>query len=198
MRTDACGRRLRFERAPKDTNLVLRERDYVLFEAIHRHGPLPAHYLYEFTKSYHRSELHLKHRLTKLYHGLTDGTHYLERPPQQYQSFMARAQMGIYDLAPAGKVALAEAGRLPPFGGDRADQFLHRFMTACVSASIELTSKKIGIRYVHRSEIFSHVRCPEETRRAPNPMYLPAQGRRLIPDDLFGLDYGGKYRFLRR
>src|SRR5690242_2719245 len=126
MPMDACGRRLRFERTPKDTGLVLKERDYALFEAIHRHGPLPAQYLYEFTKSHHRSELHLKHRLTKLYHGLTDGTHFLERPPQQYQSFRAKAQMGIYDVAPAAKTLLAEAGRLSPFIGERTDPFVHR------------------------------------------------------------------------
>jgi hypothetical protein len=195
MRTDTRGRRLRFERAPKDASFVLKERDLILFETIHKHGPLPSNYLYEFTRTHNKSELHLKHRLTKLYHGLTDGTYFLERPPQQYQSFLARAQKSIYDLAPSAKILLAETGRLSPFVGERTDHFLHRFMSACVSASIELACKKADIRYINRQEIFSHEKCPEQTRRATNPMVLPVKGKHLVADNLFGIDYGGQFRF---
>lgn len=195
MPIDARGRRLPFERTPKDDAFTLTERDLALFEAIHRHGPLSSNYLFEFARRFNGSELHLKHRLTKLFHGLNDGTYFLERPPQQYQSLLARAQHSIYDLAPAAKILLSEAGRLSPYVPERTDHFLHRFMAACVSSSIELTCRKAGIRYIHRHEIFSHERCPERTRRASNPLSIPASGTCLIPDDLFGLDYGGKYRF---
>jgi hypothetical protein len=194
MQTDTCGRRSRFERSPKDRELVLKERDLAIFEVLHRHGPLPSNYLFEYTRA-SGSELHLKHRLTKLYHGLTDGMYFLERPPQQYQSFLARAQPSIYDLASFAKILLAESGRLSPYVGNRTDPFLHRLMTACVAASIELTSRKAGIRYIHRHEIFSHTKCPEETRRSANPLSIPGNGKRIVPDDLFGIDYGGKYRF---
>jgi hypothetical protein len=195
MRTDSRGRRLRFERSPKDKSLALQARDLAIFEAIHRHGPLPSNYLFPFTREYSRSELHLKHRLTKLYHGLSDGPHFLDRPPQQYQSFMARAQSSIYDLAPPAKVLLAEAGRLSRYVITRTDPFLHRLMSACVSASVELACRSTGIRYIHRHDIFSHSKCPEQTRCSPNPLSLSAGGKRIVPDDLFGIDYGGKFRF---
>jgi len=195
MRTDSRGRRLRFERAPKDELIVLSDRDLAVFEAIHRHGLLPSNYLFEFVRSHYRSDLHFKHRLTKLYHGLLDGTYFLERPPQQYRSFLARAQESIYDLAPAGRIALAEAGRLSPYVGQRSDHFLHQYMAACISASIELTAQRNGLRFIHRHEIFSHEKCPLETKRSRNPLLLPSGRTHLIPDDLFGLDYGGKFRF---
>ena len=194
MQTDICGRRARYERCPKDTGLVLKERDLAIFEVLHRHGPLPSNYLFEYTRAF-GSELHLKHRLTKLYHGLMDGTYFLERPPQQYQSFLARAQPSIYELAPVAKLLLAEVGRLSPHLDNRTDAFLHRFMAACVSASIELASRRMGIRYIHRHEIFSHTKCPETTRRSANPLSVAANGKRIVPDDLFGIDYGGRYRF---
>lgn len=195
MRTDICGRRLRFERSPKDKSIALTERDLALFEVIHRHGPLPSNYLFEFTRGLGGSELHLKHRLTKLYHGLTNGTYFLERPPQQYQNYLARAQYGIYDLSPAAKVLLAEAGRLSPCIRNRTDPFVHRFMTACVSASLELACIRAGIRYVHRTDVFSHPKCPERTKCASNPLSVPVHGKQIIPDELFGLDYGGRFRF---
>lgn len=194
MQTDICGRRVRFERCPNDSAFVVKKRDLAIFEVLHRHGPLPSNYLFEYTRTF-GSELHLKHRLTKLYHGLTDGTYFLERPPQQYQSFLARAQPSIYDVAAAGRVLLAESGRLSPYLGNRTDPFLHRFMTACVSASMELASRRVGIRFIHRHEIFSHTKCPEATRCSANPLSIPANGKRIVPDDLFGLDYRGKYRF---
>ena len=195
MRTDTRGRRLRFERNPKDNAFAVTERDLVLLEAIHRHGPLPSNYLFEFTRACCASELHLKHRLTKLYHGLTDGTYFLERPSQQYQNFLARAQHCIYDLGPGAKILLAEAGRLSPYIRNRSDPFVHRFMTGCVSASIELACIRAGIRYLHRADIFAHPKCPDATRRAENPLSLGANGKPTIPDELFGLDYGGKFRF---
>lgn len=194
MQTDTCGRRLRFERSPKDGAFALKDRDLAIFEVLHQHGPLPSNYLFEYTRAF-GSELHLKHRLTKLYHGLTDGTFFLERPPQQYQSFLARAQPSIYELASVAKVILAESGRISPYLGNRTDPFIHRFMAACVSASIELASRRVGMRYIHRHEIFSHAKCPEATRRSSNPLSIPANGKRIIPDGLFGIDYGGKYRF---
>lgn len=195
MRTDSRGRRHRFGRSPKDRSIALTERDLTLFELIHRHGPLPSNYLFEFTRGLGGSELHLKHRLTKLYHGLANGTYFLERPLQQYQNYLARAQHGIYELSPAAKVLLAEAGRLSPYIRNRSDPFVHRFMSACVSASIALACTRAGIRYLDRTDIFSHPKCPERTKCASNPLTVGVHGKQIIPDELFGLDYGGRFRF---
>ena len=52
MKTDALNRRLRFAPPnPQVSRLVLTDLDYLVFEAINRHGPLPTHYLFEFVRT---------------------------------------------------------------------------------------------------------------------------------------------------
>lgn len=70
MKTDALNRRLRFAKPnPVVARLQLTERDFLLFAAINRHGPLPSHYLFELTRHQARSFKHLQYRLTELYNG---------------------------------------------------------------------------------------------------------------------------------
>lgn len=193
-KTDALDRRLRFAPPnPVVSRLVLTERDFLIFEAINRHGPLPSHYLYEFTKHEARSFKHLQYRLTELYNGDRAGA-YLTRPPQQFAGFEARYQHLVYDLTPKGKVVLAEQGRLARFSPKRIDPFLHQLMGACVAASIELTAPAKGLRYIPREEILTHLKCPAETRDGPKPLSITAStnGQKAVfPDDLFGLEYPG-------
>ena len=68
-------------------------------------------------------------------------------------------------------------------------------MTACITASIELAAQEASFRFISQEEIFSHTKCPESTRRAKNPLELPALMSTLIPDQLFGIEYQGKFRF---
>lgn len=200
MKTDALDRRLRFAPPnPVVQRLVLIERDFLLFEAINRHGPLPAHYLFELTKHEARSYKHLQYRLTELYNGDPAGG-YLTRPPQQFAGFEARYQHIVYDLTPRARKALAERGTIGRFSPKRTDPFLHQLMSACVAASMELTAPAKGLRYIPREEILNHPRCPSETRDKPNPMAIPLPGigdqKAIIPDDLFGLEYpGAGFRF---
>ena len=85
---DALDRRLRFAKpSPVVERLRLTERDYLLFEAINRHGPLPAHYLFELTKHEAKSYAWLQRRLTELYNGCKDGS-YLSRPSAQFLSLI--------------------------------------------------------------------------------------------------------------
>jgi hypothetical protein len=193
MKTDQLNRRLRHAPpAPLVRRLVFTEADYLIFEAIHRHGPLPTHYLYEFTKHLRRDYTHLQNRLTEFYNGDTHGP-LLTRPPQQFTSFNARYQHIVYALAPRAKALLAERGVVSR-ARRRADPFVHQLMQACVGASLELTAPSKGLRHISREEIFAHPRCPETTRNALNPMAIPITGigqRVLIPDDLFGLEYPG-------
>jgi len=178
--------------------LVLSDADYLLFEAISRHGPLPTHYLYEFTRHLRRDYTHLQNRLTEFYNGDAYGP-LLIRPPQQFAGFEARYQHIVYDLAPRAKIALAERGTLARFCPRRTDPFLHQLMQACVAASLELCAPARGLRYVSREEILSHPKCPQATRAAVNPLAIPVAGvgqKALIPDDLFGLEYPGMgFRF---
>ncbi|HLK57619.1 MAG TPA: hypothetical protein VKU00_13725, partial [Chthonomonadaceae bacterium] len=86
------NRRLRQAKPqPIDNSIEICERDLVMFEKLHQHGPLPSTYLYAFTQHLARNETFHRHRLTKLFNGTTAGS-YLTRPPQQFASFAARYQ----------------------------------------------------------------------------------------------------------
>jgi hypothetical protein len=200
MKTDLLNRRLRF--APPNAivhRLVLTEADYLLFEAIDRHGPLPSNYLYEFTKQVRKDRTHLQNRLTEFYNGDTWGP-FLTRPPQQFAAFEARYQHLVYDLAPRARRALADRERalLPRPEAKCTGPFLHQLMQACVGASFELCAPAKGLRYISSKEILSHPGCGE-AKDAANPMAIRLPGigdQSLIPDDLFGLEYPGRgFRF---
>ncbi|MDB5580987.1 MAG: hypothetical protein JWR80_6163 [Bradyrhizobium sp.] len=194
MAIDALNRRLRTAAPCRQVNrLTLSEADYHLFRAIERHGPLPSHYLYEFTRHARRDRSHLQNRLTEFYNGDACGP-LLVRPPRQFAGFEARYQHLVYDLAPRAKALLAEHGMLAPFPPRRTDPFLHQLMQACVASSMELSAPAKGLRYISRAEILSHARCPQSTKSATNPMAIPVASiaqKALIPDDLFGLEYPG-------
>lgn len=192
MKTDTLARRLRFTKPqPVKQAIELRPRDLAIFGAIHRHGPLPTNYLYEFSKDHAKNYKRHQRRLTELYNGTEDGSTYLTRPPQQFASFEARYQPVIYDLAPRANTFLAEHGKLARFSPDRTDPFLHRFMGACVSASVELSANARGIRYIPMEEILARA-----ARGLAIPVLQFAAQKAVVPDGLFGLEYpGGKFRF---
>jgi hypothetical protein len=200
MATDALARRLRFAPPnPMARRLVPTEADYLAFAAIDRHGPLPSHYLYAFTRHLRKDYSQLQNRLTELYNGTRAQPPWLVRPSHQFAGFQARYQHLVYDLAPAGRLALAERDRLARWSPKRTDPFLHRLMGACVAASLELAARSQGLRYISREEILSHPKGPR-AREAMNPMAIPlprlGEGRLLVPDDLFGFEYpGAGYRF---
>jgi hypothetical protein len=191
MDTDNLKRRLRSSKPqPSDDRIALSERDFRIFEALHRHGPLPTHYLFELTKDLGKNFAAHQHRLTKLYNGTKDGTTFLTRPAQQFASYEARYQPLIYDLTPMAKHVLAERGRLSRFMPDRNDPFLHRFMGACIAASIDITSTSSQVRFISKDTIF------EKVGLVTTPLSILAGNKSLIPDDLFGIEYPGKsYRF---
>lgn len=190
MKTDALHRRLRHAApSPRKGRLHLTEADLLVFEAIARHGPLPTHYLYEFSKSYRRDYTHLQNRLTEFYNGDADGA-YLTRPPRQFAAYAARYQHLVYALAPRAERVLAERGRLSQRARPATTPFIHQLMLSCVAASFELSARSRGLRYIPRAEILSHPKC-HASRVAKDPLALPltAGGARVVPDDLFGLEY---------
>ena len=191
MPVDTLARRIRFAApSPNVERLHLTDADYLLFEAIARHGALPTTYLYAFTKHVRKNYSHLQNRLTEFYHGDAGGP-YLTRPRQQFAGFHARYSHAVYDLAPRGRKALAERGTLTPFTPRNTDPFLHQLMQACVGASLELHAPAHDIRYIPRAEILAHPRIGG-AKDAKNRMALPLRGgdsAALIPDDLFGFEY---------
>lgn len=200
--TDALSRRLRFSRpSPKVRRLALTEADYLIFEAIERHGPLPTGYLYAFTQHVRADFSHLQNRLTEFYNGDLvggKGGGWLTRPPQQFANFEARYQHMVYGLAPRAQLVLAERDRSQRFSPRSGGPFVHQLMAACTAASVELRAGKMGIRYIPREEIFARPDCIA-ARQSPMPLAIPIGGsekRNLIPDDLFGFHYPeGGYRF---
>lgn len=197
MATQQLDRRVRSARpCPRVRRLVLTEPDYRLFAAIDRHGPLPSHYLYEFTKHLRRDWSHLQNRLTEFYNGDGHGP-FLTRPPQQFAGYCGRYQHVVYDLAPRARLALSEREPLWPVKG-RTDPFVHRLMTACVGATLELQAPKHGLRFIGFDEILRHPRA-RATIESRRPLGLPAPGASRVsvtPDLVFGLEYPGKgYRF---
>jgi len=199
MRRDALNRRMRYaEPQPIGKFAGVKAADVEIFDAIQRHGPLPTHLLYEFAKHLRPGFRAHADRLTKFYHGAENTPPMLSRPPQQFASFAARYQPLIYYLTDAGRQVLAEAGRLDRYTPQRTDHFLHRFMGASISASIELLARERGIAFIPTERILSHSRCPESTRTSPNPLAIPIPGGlgSLVPDNLFGFHYPGDgYRF---
>lgn len=196
--TDALSRRSRFAgRQPTGKRVILQERDFALFAALERHGPLPSTYLYEFTKDSARNFKGFQQRLTDLYN--EDNTahrgFYLDRPAQQHASINARYQPMSYELTELGHRSLRDQGIVTQMRESPNGPYLHRFMTACLTASMELTVTRAGFRYLSQADIFGHPKCPDDVAERDHPLALPHRDGDIIPDQLFGINYGGKYRF---
>lgn len=184
---DALRRRSRFAKPqPTAKAIILNEADLAIFEALHRHGCLPSTYLQEFT-GHLRRKGH-RDRLTLLYNGTRDGERYLDKPAQQFDSYFAQCAPLVYSLLPPAEQALAERGRLAP-RPERTDPFVHRLMTACAGASIELAAAAKECRYIPMAEVLAH-------RKSTLSVPLVRSSRvTLVPDDLFGIRYPNGYRF---
>lgn len=195
---DALNRRRKFHgRQPTGKRIDLSSRDLAYFAALERHGPLSGPILFALTQHIAKNERGHKDRLTALYHETKTihGGPYLERPEQQFYSTNALCQPMIYELTNAATKALRDAGiprqsLAPPSG-----PYLHRFLTAKITAHAELEAIKAGNRFISSGEIARHPRFPEETLRGPNPLAVRVGGGVVIPDALYGIDYGGKFRF---
>ena len=198
MKVDALNRRNRFAgRQPTGKRIILQERDFQCFAALERHGALPSTYLYEFTKDTARNFKGFQQRLTDLYNEDNTPHHgfYLERPEQQYASINARYQPMTYDLTANAKRALRDRGIPEHIFESPNGPYLHRFMTACLTASMELAVRTAGFRYISQAEIFTHSKCPKAILTREHPLAVPCSSGCIIPDQLFGIDYGGSYRF---
>jgi hypothetical protein len=195
MSVEARKRRVRHAPPePRVRRIVLTDTDYLLFEALARHGPLPSSYLYEFTRHRRKDRTHLQNRLTEFYNGDARGS-LLVRPPQQFAAYAARYQHLVYGLASRAENLLAERGGDLHGNRRRGDPFVHRLMVACVSASFELAAAANDLRYISFEEILDHPRCGT-ARDSGNPLALSIRGNTLVPDIVFGLEYpGAGFRF---
>lgn len=200
---DVLERRRRDRRTPTGKKVSPQPRDLIWFQKLQTHGPLSSVYLHAFTKHLRRNEKRARDRLTDLFH--EDRTPhraaYLNRPWQQFDTFDARYQENVYELTPASEAALKEHGLWSDFAPSTSGTWKHRHMVACITASIELsTLERPDLSYIPQQAILERA---GSGLRTPVPYDNPITGeietRDLIPDALFGLQYGAgsdaRFRF---
>jgi hypothetical protein len=147
---------------------------------IERHRSQSSVYLYELTKDTHRSQDQARRDLQKLRAG-----GFLCLPPQQRATERAEFNPYIYDLTPTAKCWLQDRELAEPTVRPTG-HWWHAYAVSCVTSSIDIAAARDGVRYIPAHEILA--------RRKGATFGIPVNGKMLIPDQLFALDYGGSYR----
>jgi hypothetical protein len=188
---DSLGRRYRHKRVSTGKRVSCTDRDILLLEKIHRHGPLSTSYLLAYSQSLRKNNKRTIERLCDLYNenGTPHGGPYLDRPIQQFEVMDARQNELCYDLTEAGEQILKEQGLWSDYAPAPGGSWKHQYMTSAITASIELATLGTSTRYIFQDEILS---------KAKTRLAFDTANTTLIPDALFGLEYNeGKklYRF---
>jgi hypothetical protein len=200
---DRSGRRNRMRPQSTGKRVSLTERDLLWLQKIHEHGSLASSFLLAFAKEMGASEKRAMERLTDLFNenNTPHGGPYLTRPPQQFATIDARYKPLVYELAPAGVVALKEHGLWHATNAARSGPWLHNFMVSSITASIEIgVRERSDLAYIPEHRILERAKT---TLSCPVAIVDPATGKtitkNLEPDALFGLEYkneqGSRYRF---
>ena len=109
---------------------------------------------------------------------------YLTLPPQQRATERAEFNPYIYDLTCRARDHLADLGVAEP-AIRPSGHWWHTYLTAQVTSSIDICAARAGIRFIPAHEILA---------RTGASIAIPHGKSKLIPDQLFALDYGGRYR----
>ena len=200
---DQQERRSRLRATSTGKRVSPTDRDMLWFSKLGEHGPLPTSFLLAFSRGSHASEKRARERLTDLFHetDVKDGEPYLIRPPQQFRTINSRYNQLVYDLGRAGSRALERSGMDMVKSTAPSGPWLHRFMTSCITASIELaTLDRNDIAFIPQAQVLA--RAGAELRH-PVIITDPTTGwigpKVLIPDAVFGLQYrtpqGDRFRF---
>ncbi len=194
---DRLGRRYRDQPISTGKRVTPTERDVLLFEKIHRHGPLSTKYLVAYSQLLRKSANRAKDRLTDLFNE-DDTPHngtYLSRPWQQFETLDARQNDLAYALTPQSIQVLKDQGLWSDYAPNTSGSWKHTYMTACITASIELaTLETEHVRYIFQDEILSRTGSAFSF-----PVQVNGTEKHLIPDAIFGLEYTSEgkryYRF---
>ena len=200
---DTLGRRARLAAQSTGKRVAPTARDLRWFATLAEHGPLPTSFLLQYAKDSHASEKRARERFADLFHedNTPDDGSYLIRPPQQFRTIDSRYNQLVYDLAPAGWRALERSGMMTVKPTARSGPWVHRFMTSCITASVEIAAlEQDDVSYIPQSEILARA---DTDLRFPVTITDPATGwcgqKDLIPDAVFGLRYhtehGDRFRF---
>lgn len=190
---DRLDRRSRLRATSTGKRVSPTERDLLWLRKLAEHGPLPSSFLLAFAGDMHKSDKRARERLTDLFHedNTPDSGPYLIRPPQQFRTIDSRYNQLVYDLTPAGERALASAELQDRKRAAPSGPWLHRFMTSCITASIELaTLRRPDITYIPQSQILARAKAePSFPVSIINPDTKCEIIKTLASDAVFGLEY---------
>jgi hypothetical protein len=176
--TDSIGRAT-FHHIPERSDVRPTDRELRWLKHIERHGPQSSVYLHELTSDTHRCKDTSLRQLQKL-----RSAGYLRLPPQQRATERAEFNPYIYDLTPKAHDHLADLDMAEPTVRPTG-HWWHGYAVSCVTSSIDIAAARKGIRYIPAHEILA---IKDAT------LAIPLGTAKLIPDQLFALDYGGSFR----
>tara|TARA_R100000750_G_scaffold62842_1_gene58477 strand:- start:8504 stop:9403 length:900 start_codon:yes stop_codon:yes gene_type:complete len=176
--TDALGRATFHHIAPV-ADVRVTEREIRWLKHIERHGPQSSQYLFELTRDTHRCKDTALRAMQKL-----RAAGYLRLPPQQRATERAECKPYIYDLTVKATAYLAEESIDEPTVRP-SGHWWHGYTVSCVTSAIEIAATRDGVRYIPAHQILA-IKGAE--------LAIPLDRSKLIPDQLFALDYGGSYR----
>ena len=162
--------------APFNPTLTDRELRWLRHIAVH--GPQSSEFLLELCADTHSCQDTGKRTLKKL-----RDLGYLRLPPQQDHIAKADFNPHVYDLTRRAQMHLSGLGdpdTVPPTG-----HWWHAFLTASLTSAVEIEAQRKGYRYIPAHHILN---------RANATLAIPHGKAKLIPDQLFALNYGGKFR----
>ncbi len=155
------------------------DRELLWLKHIERHGPQSSQYLYELTRDTHRCKDTALRQMQRLRAG-----GFLTLPPQQRQTAKAGFNPYIYYLTRKARGHLHDRGLAEPTILPQG-HWWHSYMTACVTSGIDMAAARHNIRYIPAHEILAIKEAS---------LAIPIGRQRLIPDQLFALNYGGSFR----
>lgn len=176
--TDSLGRAT-FHHIKPQTGIRPTEREIRWLKHIERHGPQSSQYLVELTRDTHRCKDTALRAMQRLRAG-----DYLRLPHQQRATERAEFNPYIYDLTRRAKEHLEELSLAEPTIRPKG-HWWHGYGVSCVTSAIDIAAARDGVRYIPAHEILA---------RRNAPLAIPVGRQKLIPDQLFALDYGGAYR----
>jgi hypothetical protein len=149
------------------------------FKHIERHGPQNSQALFELTRDTHRCRDTALRQMQKLRAG-----GYLMLPHQQRATERAEFNPYIYDLTRTAQDHLVDLGGNEPTVRPTG-HWWHAYTVAQVTSGIDIAAARAGVRYIPAHEILA-IKGAE--------LAIPIGRSKLIPDQLFALDYGGAFR----
>tara|TARA_R110002051_G_scaffold38640_1_gene81936 strand:+ start:6644 stop:7567 length:924 start_codon:yes stop_codon:yes gene_type:complete len=176
--TDSLGRATFHHIAPL-AHVRPTPREIRWLKHIERHGPISSAYLHALTEDTHRCKDTSLRQLQKLRAG-----GFLMLPRQQRLTEHTDFNPYIYDLTKQAHAHLIDLGRAEPTVRPTG-HWGHGAAVSSVTSAIEIAAAQDGVRYIPAHEILAIKQAS---------LSIPIGRSKLIPDQLFALDYGGMYR----